>query len=75
MGITMPFLDETLGQLDNPCVDRIKLNSLTDILVFPVLEGICNADCFVAIATFGQLNNERLRTFLELSNGIPSHDM
>ena len=47
---------------------------LTDILVLSVLSVICGADSFVAIALFGRLNEEWLRTFLELPHGIPSHD-
>ena len=39
-----------------------------------VLAVICGADSFVAIAPFGRLNEEWLRTFPGLPNGIPSHD-
>ena len=39
-----------------------------------VLAVICGADSFVSIALFGQLNEEWLRTFLELPNGILFHD-
>ena len=55
-------------------VDRTKLHPLTDILVLSVLAVICGADSFVAIALFGRLNEEWLRTFLALPHGIPSHD-
>ena len=69
-----PSLVETMGTLEDPRVDRTKLHPLTDILVLSVLAVICGADSFVAIALFGQLNEEWLRTFLELPHGIPSHD-
>ena len=39
-----------------------------------VLAIICGADSFVAIALFGELNEEWLRTFLELPHGSPSQD-
>ena len=55
-------------------VDRTKLHPLTDILVLSVLTVIRGTDSFVAIALFGQLNEEWLRTFLALPHGIPSHD-
>ena len=69
-----PSLVETLGTLEAPRVDRTKLHPLTDILTLSVLAVICGADSFVAIALFGQLHEEWLRTFLKLPHGIPSHD-
>ena len=62
------------GRPGDPRVNRTKLHPLTDILVLSVLAVICGADSFVAIALFGQLNEEWLRTFLALPHGIPSHD-
>ena len=50
------------------------MHPLTDILVLSVLAVICGADNFMAIALFGELHEEWLRTFLELPHGIPSHD-
>ena len=67
-------LVEILGTLEDPRVDRTKLHPLTDILVLSVLAVICGADSFVAIALFGRIHEEWLRTFLELPHGIPSHD-
>ena len=67
-------LVEILGTLEDPRVDRTQLHPLTDILVLSVLAVICGADSFVAIALFGRIHEEWLRTFLELPNGIPSHD-
>ncbi len=67
-------LVEILDTLEDPRVDRTQLHPLTDILVLSVLAVICGADGFVAIALFGQLHEEWLRIFLELPNGIPSHD-
>ena len=67
-------LVEILGTLEDPRVDRTKLHPLMDILVLSVPAVICGADSFVAIALFGEIHEEWLRTFLELSHGIPSHD-
>ena len=67
-------LVETLDSLEDPRGDRTRLHNLTDILVLSVLAVICGTDRFVAIALFGQLNEEWLRTFLALPHGIPSHD-
>ena len=63
------------GDPGEPRGDRTKLYNLTYILVLSVLAVICVADSFVAIALFGPLNEEWLRTFLALPHGIPSHDM
>ncbi len=73
-GPMSPSLVETMEALEDPRVDRTKLHPLTDILVLSVLAVICGADSFVAIALFGRLNEEWLRTFLKLPHGIPSHD-
>jgi predicted transposase YbfD/YdcC len=45
-----------------------------DLLVIAVCGAICGANDWVAVATFGKAKEEWLRTFLELPNGIPSHD-
>ncbi len=36
---------------------------------------ICGADSFVAIEEFGESKEAWLKTFLDLPNGLPSHDM
>lgn len=51
-----------------------KRHSLTDILVLTILAVICGAESWVDVEEFGDLKEEWLRTFLELPNGIPSHD-
>ena len=69
-----PSLVEVMDTLEDFRVDRTRLHPLTDILTLSVLAVICGADSFVTIALFGRLNQEWLRTFLALPNGIPSHD-
>lgn len=39
-----------------------------------ILAILCGADGWVAIETYGKAKKEWLSTFLELPNGIPSHD-
>lgn len=58
----------------DPRVDRSQLHPLTSILVLSLLAVICGADSFVAIELFGQRKQAWLETFLDLPNGIPSHD-
>ena len=49
-------------------------HKLSDILIIAVLGTICGADGWVEIERFGLAKEEWLTTFLELPNGIPSHD-
>jgi predicted transposase YbfD/YdcC len=60
--------------LDDPRVDRTKLHQLLDIIVIAVCAVICGADSWVEIEEFGNAKLVWLRTFLDLPNGIPSHD-
>lgn len=47
---------------------------LVDILVIAILAVICGANDCEALAEYGQARQDWLRTFLDLPNGIPSHD-
>ena len=47
---------------------------MKDILVMAVCATICGADNWEEIAEFGESKREWFATFLELENGIPSHD-
>jgi predicted transposase YbfD/YdcC len=62
------------GDLTDPRVDRTKLHKLIDILVIAICAVIAGADSWEDVADFGEAKQEWFRTFLELPNGIPSHD-
>ena len=47
---------------------------LSDILMLTLIGVICDCDDFEQIADYGRDNEVFLKTFLELPNGIPSHD-
>ena len=49
-------------------------HKLEDIFIISVLGTICGADGWAELERFGQAKEDWLRTFLELPNGIPSHD-
>ena len=55
-------------------INRRKKHNLLDILVISVCAFVCGADDFEDIALYGTQKEPFLRTFLELPNGIPSHD-
>lgn len=69
-----PSLFEHLSKIEDPRVERTKRHKLIDILVIAVLATICAAESYPDIEEFGIDKEEWLRTFLELPNGIPSHD-
>lgn len=58
----------------DPRIERSRLHPLTSILVLSLLAVVCGADSFVAIELFGKRKEAWLKTFLDLPNGIPSHD-
>ncbi|WP_375471070.1 transposase family protein [uncultured Nostoc sp.] len=60
--------------IEDPRIDRSKRHKLIDIITIAVCVVICGADGWVAIETYGCAKYEWLQTFLELPNGIPSHD-
>ncbi len=62
------------GELQDPRKDRTKLHLLGDILVITLCAVICGADSWTEIELFGKSKRKWLQTFLELPNGIPSHD-
>ena len=61
-------------KVEDPRVDRTKLHKLIDILVIAICAVICGADDWVGIEEFGKSREQWFRRFLELPNGIPSHD-
>lgn len=60
--------------MEDPRIDRTKRHNLIDILTIALCAVICGADSWVAIELYGCTKYEWLKTFLELPNGIPSHD-
>ena len=67
-------LDQHFSDLTDPRVERTKLHKLVDILVIAICAVIAGADNWEDVAALGQAKREWFQTFLELPNGIPSHD-
>ena len=65
---------EHFAELKDPRIDRTKLHPLINILVIALCAAICGADNWVEIELFGQSKREWFARFLDLTNGIPSHD-
>jgi predicted transposase YbfD/YdcC len=70
---TSVLLDH-FATLPDPRVARHRWHKLSDILVIAVCAVLCGAESYPAIEDFGQEREEWLRQFLELPEGIPSHD-
>jgi len=64
----------TRTELKDPRIDRRKRHKLLDIVVISIYAVICGADGWVAVETFGKARQAWFERFLELPNGIPSHD-
>lgn len=65
---------KNFDSLNDPRIDRSKDHLLIDIVAISILAVISGAEGWVAIETYGQAKYEWLKEFLELPNGIPSHD-
>lgn len=62
------------SKLEDPRLDRQKLHQLLDIIAIAICAVICGAETWVDIANFGKAREAWFKKFLELPNGIPSHD-
>lgn len=74
MNGSSPSLIEQFSQLKDPRVDRTKRHKLIDVIAIAICAVICGANGWTDVELFGKSKQEWLKTFLELPNGIPSHD-
>lgn len=72
--IALGSFDKHFGKIKDSRDKRGLRHHLRDILVITILAVICGADEFTEIEEYGNSKKEFLATFLELPNGIPSHD-
>jgi len=72
--MTTASILEYFASVPDPRVARSQLHPLTSVLVLSLCAVLCGANSFVGIACFGNAREAWLRTFLDLPNGIPSHD-
>src|SRR5207245_2840147 len=67
-------LVEHFKAIKDPRVDRTKEHELIDILVIAICTLLCAGETFNDMEDFGEAKRDWFKTFLELRNGIPSHD-
>lgn len=67
-------IQEHFSQLTDPRVDRTKRHPLVNIVTIAICAVICGAETWVDIEMYGKSKRDWLAGFLDLANGIPSHD-
>jgi predicted transposase YbfD/YdcC len=67
-------LHQSFRYLRDPRVERCKRHNLLDIIILSILAVLSGAESYHSIELFGKENLAFLKQFLELKNGIPSHD-
>ncbi len=71
---SLPSLVAHFQGLPDPRVDRTKDHKLIDILVIAICTLLCGGETFNDMEEFGEAKQDWFKTFLELPEGIPSHD-
>ena len=67
-------IEDHFSKVTDPRKDRTKDHKLIDIISIAICAVICGAEGWTDIENFGNRKRLWLETFLELPNGIPSHD-
>ena len=67
-------LSSFFANIDDPRRDVTKLHKLNDILLVGIIAVICGAETWNNVEEYAHAKEDFLRGFLELPNGIPSHD-
>lgn len=67
-------IEKHFGSIPDKRVVTRSDHKLVDIIAIAILGIMCGGDGWVAIETYGKAKEEWLKSFLELPNGIPSHD-
>jgi len=67
-------IEEHFCKVNDPRKDRTKGHKLMDVIAIAICAVICGAEGWVDIEKFGNNKIIWLKTFLEMPNGIPSHD-
>lgn len=69
-----PSIEDYFIPLEDPRAAHRIQHKLIDILVIAICAVVCGADSWVEVEMFGHAKLAWFKQFLELPNGIPSHD-
>src|SRR6266403_5204429 len=72
--LTTTSLVAHLARVPDPRINRNKEHDLVDLLVIAVCTLLCAGETFNDMEDFGRAKHAWFKTFLNLRNGIPSHD-
>lgn len=67
-------LEKHFGDMPDPRVVGRCAHKLLDIIIIGICAVLCGAETWEEVEVFGETKQEWLKQFLELPNGIPSHD-
>lgn len=67
-------LIEAFSSIEDPRVERHKRHKLIDIIVLTICAVVSGSDGWESIEEFGKNKLDWLQQWIELENGIPSHD-
>jgi predicted transposase YbfD/YdcC len=67
-------ISEHFSAIEDPRLDRTKKHQLIDIITITLCAVISGAESWSDIELFGNCKYDWFKSFLELPNGIPSHD-
>jgi predicted transposase YbfD/YdcC len=67
-------LTEYFSLLEDPRAEHLTKHGLIDIIIVAICAVICGAETWTDVELFGNERLDWLRQFLDLKNGIPSHD-
>jgi hypothetical protein len=69
-----PTIEEHFSKVTDPRKDRTKDHKIINIIAIAICAIICGAERWTDMENYGNSKVLWLKTFLELPNGIPSHD-
>jgi predicted transposase YbfD/YdcC len=72
--MTPTTLSEIFEDFKDPRMERAQRHSLINIITIAICAVICGADNFVTMAEFGRSKKKWFESFLDMPNGVPSHD-
>ena len=67
-------LSDAFIVIQDPRIDRTKKHKLVDILIIALCATVCGVEGWEEIEIFAEEREDWFKKFLELPNGIPSHD-
>ena len=67
-------IESHFGNLKDPRFKHSPPHALIEIIIIALCAIICGADNWVAVETWGKAKEDWLGKYLQLPNGIPSHD-